>query len=1266
MLCSKPTGLDRPIRLMRLLRALLYGCVLNLAGWPQAHAQFTRFENFTDEQGLGNVSVSALAQDRTGYVLLGTEAGLYRYDGVGLSPVAASAGLPPDAWIRTVIVDGRGWVWVVTTDTVYLRRTDHFSAVDAGSGLRLLSPHLVARLDASLVIDNGGTLIHAAVDERGVHRFSPLLDAATLKATPILSAVRFVVADGPHALLLGCGSGICRVEGGRPVVLGTKQGLPADSWQVAMRTPDGTLWARSLDRLAWRAPGDAVFQVVEVPGRRGHFNAAVPSRLDLVDDRRGGVLTQGEEGLLDFDGKSWRAFRHHEGGLSASPVQSMMFDREGSLWVGSIGHGVFRSLGWATWEHWTAEDGLPSDIVWSMTRPAGGPLWVATWGDAVPLDGRAPGVPGGSENVSVTRSGRLWFAPLRAPLARLDRVTRRIDRVPITGIVASTFLDPANRFWVATDKGLLLIADADADAERLKATVALAGPTLQAVSDVSGRVWAVRTDGLYRRGGDGRFERVNVALPAGQRTQGLAFASNGDLWVMTDSAGISRFRLTEGRPQPLASVSTPEIGSNNILFVYRDRRGWMWVGTDHGVDLFDGQSWRHFSLSDGLISNDLDQSAIYEDLDGSMWFGTSRGLSHLVDPLHLPKVEPLHPLVTRISMGSRRLTQSKSVRADWTSAPLVIRFVDLDFSRGRNITFRYRLGGVDAGWNDTTAHEVRYASLPASKLRFELVAIDAAHGAVSAPVGFTLRLRAPWWRRWWFYGLCVMLAGSTIAATWQARVRLLVRQRRRLEALVRVRTAEIEQARTELHRLAMSDALTGLPNRRAIMSVLEETVATALASNKPLAAMLCDIDHFKRINDGFGHLAGDAVLSEFGGRLKSRLREGEAAGRYGGEEFCVLLPGGPELVAERVGAIRSAVSDAPYPLSNVNHTVTSSGGLAFLRDGDTALSLLARADAALYRAKRKGRNRVEYELSHPEEADDATDALPKSPSSQRAELERDLRTALAKSQFALDYQPVVDVRQGVVTSCEALLRWNSPARGRVSPAEFIPFAEQVGLMPEISDWVLRTACREAASWQDRIGVSVNLSAVQFREPDLVSKVEAALAQSGLHPGRLELEVTETAMITEAAAASVILEQLRSRGIKIALDDFGTGYSSLSFLRTLPFDRIKIDRSFVQDLGLKSEALVIVRAIAGICESLGAAVTAEGVETDAQMEALRMVGCTELQGYRIGRPCPPTELRTFIKSHAARWSPAAPVATPRAGRPLETAEHEYFCSEVVAD
>jgi EAL domain-containing protein (putative c-di-GMP-specific phosphodiesterase class I) len=255
-------------------------------------------------------------------------------------------------------------------------------------------------------------------------------------------------------------------------------------------------------------------------------------------------------------------------------------------------------------------------------------------------------------------------------------------------------------------------------------------------------------------------------------------------------------------------------------------------------------------------------------------------------------------------------------------------------------------------------------------------------------------------------------------------------------------------------------------------------------------------------------------------------------------------------------------------------------------------------------------------------------------SQQKRDFERDLRAALMGNKLTLHYQPVVDLEKCVITSFEALLRWNCPLRGKVTPAVFIPFAEEVGLMPEIGDWVLQSACREAATWPDELKVSINLSPAQFHLPDLVHRVAAALGEAGLPPHRLELEVTETAMIDDIAAARAVLEDLRALGVTIALDDFGTGYSSLSFLRTLPFNRIKIDRSFVQDLGLKPEALAIVRAVAGLCSSLGVAATAEGAESDGQIALLRAEGCSEIQGFRIARPIPASKVQSWVAAFAA--------------------------------
>ncbi len=1215
-----------------------------------ARAQFTRFENLTDEQGLGNMTVTAFAQDRDGFILIGTEAGVFRYDGTFVT--RADDGIPPGTWIRRITVDDSGHVWVITAGGgLFLRSGSLFHQITL-PGTKLGSLNRVAFGGGDVVLIRDGMLLHAHIRDDTIGQLLPLFDRPVSGRAPPFAQAGFITAAGNSRFLIGCGSGICQLDRrGAVESYGAADGLPPDQWDVAIRTSDGVLWARSLGRLAWRQPGDRSFSTATIPSRDRRFFTLVPDRLELVSDHHGGIITQGDEGLLRWDGTAWHAITHHDGGLAAVPIQALMFDREDSLWVGTPGHGAFRSIGLGTWESSTADDGLTSDLIWAMTRRRDGQFWVATYVDTLPLDRRTPPIPGGSENIASTQGNRLWLSPLQAPLARLDPV-HGLERFAAFHSVFSLVVDARNRLIVCTGDGLMTAPDADAPASKIHFATSLALPSYAVTTDTAGRIWAVAEGGVYRQSAAGRFERVIAAANAAGMTA-IEFARDDEIWLATGDSGVLRYRISGTHADKLGRLEPPSLASRDIVFIHRDRHARMWVGTDNGVDMLNAGQWRHFRAADGLISNDLDQGAVFEDVDGSMWFGTSHGLSHLLDPGHPRPAFPLHPHLTGVLLGTRQFgNEPTGIDFRSTSTPLTIRFADLDYAVGRSITFRYRMRGLDAGWNETAGHEIRYAGLPAGHFVFEVVAVDVAHAAQSAPVFFDVKVHAPWWRRWWFRAVVGIVAAAGVFLAWQLRVRLLLRRQQRLESMVAVRTAEIEQAREELHRLTLCDVLTGLPNRRALMTVLEQAVTRATADGTPLAVLLCDIDHFKRINDGFGHLAGDGVLAAFGARLRDALVPPEAAGRYGGEEFCVVLHDARDAVEARAEAIRVAIVALPCRLGgDVEGHVTWSGGLAFFRAGDTALSILARADAALYDAKENGRNRIERERF----------GMPASPRigkagrvSSRAAgfdslldptetaLRDDLETALRENQFALHFQPVVNIAHDEITSCEALIRWHSPSRGRVPPVEFIPFAERIGLMPALGDWILNAACQEAATWPDRLIVSVNLSPEQLCLPDLLARVDAVLAETGLAPHRLELEITETAIIEDAAAARTTLEALRARGIKIALDDFGTGYSSLSFLKTLPFDRVKIDRSFVEDLDIKPAASVIVRAIVEMSRNLGASVTAEGVETDEQIALLRAAGCFELQGYRIGRPCPATDLKGWIvafdASHRRRATP----------------------------
>lgn len=443
---------------------------------------------------------------------------------------------------------------------------------------------------------------------------------------------------------------------------------------------------------------------------------------------------------------------------------------------------------------------------------------------------------------------------------------------------------------------------------------------------------------------------------------------------------------------------------------------------------------------------------------------------------------------------------------------------------------------------------------------------------------------------------------------------------------------ETERKRSEdqISHLAHHDALTTLLNRASF----REAVEKALEKGQRCALLYLDLDRFKPVNDTLGHPAGDRVLQVVAERLAGQLRAADAGGRLGGDEFAVLLVD-CDSEAEAAAASRRLIREIEKPIrvENCSVSVGVTVGMAFSEDGAANTeALLRNADLALYAAKREERGT--YRRYEP----GMESFLQK-----RKALENDLRLALIRNEFSLHYQPIVDAARGSVTGYEALIRWQSPTRGRVSPADFIPFAEEHGLMVEIGDWVLRTACAEAARWPTELTISVNLSPVQFRSPNLVNRIAHVLQASGLHPSRLELEVTETAMVSDVAAAKLILDQIRAKGIMVAMDDFGTGYSSLSFLRTLPFTRIKIDRSFIQDLGKSQESLAIVRAVTGLCSSLGVATTAEGVETDDQMRILQREGCDGLQGFLLGRPTPFPEA-----GRAARGTPAA-KASNFAGR-----------------
>ena len=434
-----------------------------------------------------------------------------------------------------------------------------------------------------------------------------------------------------------------------------------------------------------------------------------------------------------------------------------------------------------------------------------------------------------------------------------------------------------------------------------------------------------------------------------------------------------------------------------------------------------------------------------------------------------------------------------------------------------------------------------------------------------------------------------------------------------------------KQAEQHIRFLAHHDALTGLPNRSAFNKKLDQDIAASQAVKQHVAVLCLDLDRFKEVNDLFGHGAGDALLQSVATRILGLLDDGQMVARLGGDEFAIIAPGlSDPAAAGRIAENILEALQADSGESTREALVSSSIGIAiFPNDGTERQALLSHADTALYRAKSEGRGTYRFfEASMGAQVRD------------RRHLEHDLRHAISRRELNVVYQPQKDIRSGEIVGFEALLRWRHPERGEISPNLFIPVAEESGAILQIGEWVLRTACREAATWEHPLSIAVNVSAVQLHNASFARLVHEILFESGLSPQRLELEITETALIRDLNRALSTLRQLKTLGVRIAMDDFGTGYSSLSNLRAFPFDKIKIDGSFIKSVNSNEQAATIVRAVLGLGRGLGLPVLAEGVETPGELQFLADEMCDEAQGYHLGMPAEIEDFRHLTHGTAA--------------------------------
>lgn len=968
----------------RLLLAMV--ALLLLAGAPLRAQQYS-LQNYDRKAGLESLTITALLQDRRGFVWAGTEMGLYRFNGGNFERMGVAQGFDKGEYVTTMAQDPRdGLLWVATQSG--LRRGDgmHFTkvepngqplVVDVGRPLVMLDDGrvLLVRNDELMALSGDGQ----GKDGQGQPwRLQPMFDAAQLAALPALRRITTAyLAQG--RLWLGCGTAVCSLDAsghGQVVLHGPRQGVPADGWMGMLLDRAGNLWLRGTRHVSVRLAGATRFTARDLPESA---TGVVKDDGRFVEDRQGRVLTTVNHGLARWSDAGWTLIDSRNG-LPDININALMFDTQGSFWLGTYGRGIARWAGYGTVEGWGETQGMQGLPNWSILRADATHMWFGNeLGGSVlehgktrlqPWPVRIDPLPRQALSLAKAADGGIWIGLYDHRLLRFDPAsggTRLVARLP--AFIKTLRVDRQQRLWIATVNGIYYLDGEDAAVQR----VAAAQTTDRQCSDIAegddGTLWFACNTGVLRYAG-GQWSRMQTrgkGPVAG--FSAVAVDADGSLWLGANEPGVWRASV-QGDQLDIAPIVDAWLDNTLAYFIRRDQRGWIWVGGGGGVDIFDGRYWTHLSRDEGLLWDEADQNAFFEDTDGSVWIGSPVGVSHILHPQEMVARSPHTVAITSVTQGDAPVEAGGEVNMDGHAAPLTVRYAVLGGSANGNPRFRYRLSGSD--WVDTHSYVINFTGLSSGNYRLEIQALDDDHRTTSASTYVDFHIPRPWWEMWWVYLVEMLLLALLLAIIWRWYSRRLLRQNRQLEALVSGRTAELteekrelERTRAELYQQATHDSLTGLHNRRAILERLAARLESPGRHAAGLAVGLVDVDHFKRINDTFGHQAGDAALLTIAQRLQSQLRDGDRVGRYGGEELLVVLPNISRKAAiERMATIQSAVSAQPHRWGAQHFTVTLSIGMVWI--GDEAASVedvIRRADTALYQAKHRGRDRVSEFMS---------------------------------------------------------------------------------------------------------------------------------------------------------------------------------------------------------------------------------------------------------------------------------------------------------------
>lgn len=764
-------------------------------------AQRYTFREYTE--GLGNLNVNCIVQDQAGFLWLGTESGLFRYDGSRFASFGHADGLP-GTFVRSLHVDSAGRLWVGTSDGLAVRSTaGHFQTV--------LYHGKSLSISYGSTLSSSGSVLYA-VTQQGILAFSSPDKGVTWTVQELLSAsdtqtlgtrsTSSVFAGQDGSVFFGCGDGLCRV-GVKGLTRWEKtSGLPPDRWRSLLRQKNGQLWARGANYVATYLPQEDRWAVAGGPFRSNQ-NTGYP----MAEDRFGRLLVGFEQSLGVLSGGRWKMLSEANG-LSAATIQSLFVDRDQILlWLGTSGRGFSKWIGYGEWEGWTKDQQLASNEIWSLTRDPFGTLWVGERGGISSL---RPGEDRFRQStVASARIGRcrflvsshddyLWAETSDKQLLRMNARTGETKPTTLRD-VEILYLDRDNRLWVITDHGLY--ASSGLGSRRIFEPIA-PPPDFQSTftaiaQGTDGSFWLTCDDGLYHLD-HGHWTRFDLSgLHLGHHLEYVAADKNGSIWIGGQDTGVYRLSVADSK---IVSARSAGASSNMILFLRVDKRGWVWVGEDLGVQVFDGRSWRSYNVDNGLIWNDTDAEAFLEDTDGSVWIGTSGGLSHFNISASPTPVAPRKPVLITADYGASDILKGKTSLA-WATDPLVIGLASLDLRNENGLRFRYRLSGVEKDWIETSAREIRYPSLSPHSYRFEAMTVDADNGLVSPTTSLEFNIAPPWWKTKNFLGMLLASCALLSLLVWRWRERVLASRQNELQRLIRERTDEIDRQLVEQQRL---------------------------------------------------------------------------------------------------------------------------------------------------------------------------------------------------------------------------------------------------------------------------------------------------------------------------------------------------------------------------------------------------------------------------------------------------------------------------------